>query len=288
MASIINASTSGVGGVITTADNSGDLNIQSGGSTKIAVTSAGAAVTGTLTVNGTAVATSGGAGSFTTLNASGVATFSAGSAAAPAITTTGDTNTGIFFPAADTVAWATSGTEKMRLTSGGVLLLNETSVAQAPLMQMTGNLGSYNNLVSKDTGTSYSTGARYVMFLNSTDGIAGVISHSGVTTVTYGTSSDQRLKQNIVEAPNALDKIVNIKVRSYDWKEDNSHVEYGFVAQELNEIYGEPVGVGGDDVKDEPWNIEYGRLTPILLKAIQEQQALIESLTTRLTALENK
>ena len=46
MASIINASTSGVGGVITTADNTGDLNIQSGGSTKIAVTSAGVAVTG--------------------------------------------------------------------------------------------------------------------------------------------------------------------------------------------------------------------------------------------------
>lgn len=46
MASSINALTTGVGGVITTADNSGDLNIQSGGSTKIAVTSAGVAVTG--------------------------------------------------------------------------------------------------------------------------------------------------------------------------------------------------------------------------------------------------
>jgi hypothetical protein len=46
MASIIDASTAGVGGIITTADNSGNLNIQSGGSTKIAVTSAGVAVTG--------------------------------------------------------------------------------------------------------------------------------------------------------------------------------------------------------------------------------------------------
>jgi hypothetical protein len=46
MASSINALTTGSGGVITTADNSGDLNIQSGGSTKIAVTSAGVAVTG--------------------------------------------------------------------------------------------------------------------------------------------------------------------------------------------------------------------------------------------------
>jgi hypothetical protein len=46
MASSINALTTGSGGVITTADNSGDLNIQSGGSTKIAVTSAGVTVTG--------------------------------------------------------------------------------------------------------------------------------------------------------------------------------------------------------------------------------------------------
>ena len=46
MASSINAITTGSGGVVTTADNSGDLNIQSGGSTKIAVTSSGVAVTG--------------------------------------------------------------------------------------------------------------------------------------------------------------------------------------------------------------------------------------------------
>jgi len=58
MASSINAITTGSGGVITTADNSGDLNIQSGGSTKIAVTSAGVAVTGTFTANGTAVTSS--------------------------------------------------------------------------------------------------------------------------------------------------------------------------------------------------------------------------------------
>lgn len=52
MASIINASTSGVGGVITTADNTGNLNIQSGGATVAAVTSAGVAITGTLSASG--------------------------------------------------------------------------------------------------------------------------------------------------------------------------------------------------------------------------------------------
>jgi|694.fasta_scaffold68377_9 hypothetical protein len=58
MATTIDASTAGVGGLITTPDNSGVLNLQSGGSTKIAVTSAGAAVTGALTVNGNNIAPS--------------------------------------------------------------------------------------------------------------------------------------------------------------------------------------------------------------------------------------
>jgi len=46
-------------------------------------------------------------------------TVPAGSAAAPAITTTGDVNTGIFFPAADTIAFAEGGAEAMRIDSSG-------------------------------------------------------------------------------------------------------------------------------------------------------------------------
>jgi len=80
MASSINASTSGAGGVITTADASGILNIQTAGTTAVII------------------------------DASQRAAFVAGTAAAPAITTTGDTNTGIFFSAADTIDFAEGGT----------------------------------------------------------------------------------------------------------------------------------------------------------------------------------
>lgn len=59
MAGSINASTAGGGGIITTADATGNLNIQSGGSTVVAVTAAGATVTGTLAVSGTLTATGG-------------------------------------------------------------------------------------------------------------------------------------------------------------------------------------------------------------------------------------
>jgi len=59
MASSINASTSGAGGVITTADNTGILNLQSAGTTVAAVSSTGVAVTGTLSASGAITATGG-------------------------------------------------------------------------------------------------------------------------------------------------------------------------------------------------------------------------------------
>ena len=79
MASSINASTSGAGGLISTADATGILNIQTAGTTAV------------------------------TIDASQRAAFVAGTAALPAITTTGDTNTGIFFSAADTIDFAEGG-----------------------------------------------------------------------------------------------------------------------------------------------------------------------------------
>jgi hypothetical protein len=57
-------------------------------------------------------------------------TFTAGSAAAPAVTTTGDTNTGIFFPAADTIAFAEGGAEVARFDSSGNLGVGTTSPAR--------------------------------------------------------------------------------------------------------------------------------------------------------------
>jgi hypothetical protein len=57
----------------------------------------------------------------TTLGVTGVSTFAAGTALLPALTTTGDTNTGIYYPAADTFAVTTGGTERYRVDSSGNL-----------------------------------------------------------------------------------------------------------------------------------------------------------------------
>ena len=88
MSTIINATTTN--GVVIQPDNSGSLVLQTNSGT-------------------TAL----------TIDTSQRAAFVAGTAAAPAITTTGDTNTGMFFPAADTIAFAEGGAEVMRLDSSG-------------------------------------------------------------------------------------------------------------------------------------------------------------------------
>jgi hypothetical protein len=97
----------------------------------------GKATTDTLTnktltgaaMNGTLGATTPSTVAATTISASSTATFAAGAAGTPSITTTGDTNTGILFPAADTVAVATGGTEVARFDSAGNLGLGVTPSA---------------------------------------------------------------------------------------------------------------------------------------------------------------
>jgi hypothetical protein len=71
------------------------------------------------TANGTGTSVGLNVGSGKVLTVGGIASHAAGSAAAPTITATGDTNTGIFFPAADTIAFAEGGAEAMRIDSAG-------------------------------------------------------------------------------------------------------------------------------------------------------------------------
>ena len=76
--------------------------------------------TASININGTVGATTPAAGAFTTLSATGITTVAAGSAALPAIvSTTGTADTGLWFPAADTIAASTAGTERMRIDSVG-------------------------------------------------------------------------------------------------------------------------------------------------------------------------
>jgi hypothetical protein len=103
----------------------------------------------------------------------------------------------------------------------------------------------------------------------------GSVSVTGSAT-TYNTSSDQRLKENIVDAPSASDDIDAIQVRSFDWKADGSHQKYGMVAQELVTVA--PEAVSGDADSEEMMGVDYSKLVPMMLKEIQSLRARVSEL----------
>ncbi|WP_289663913.1 tail fiber domain-containing protein [Flavobacterium panacagri] len=109
------------------------------------------------------------------------------------------------------------------------------------------------------------------------------------TSVVYNTTSDSRLKENIKPTHYGLSDIMKIKVDDYNYKADEKKTLCtGFLAQELYKVYPQAVTVGGENEKTDPWQVDYSKLTPLLLKAIQDQQMQIEVLKNKIEILETK
>jgi hypothetical protein len=132
-----------------------------------------------------------------------------------------------------------------------------------------------------------------------------VYSDGDVWTSDAGTlTSDETLKNNITDVTSKLDDVMNLRVRNYYWNEDY-HPEktgkklIGFVAQEFEQVF--PNLVSNHIIKKEEVDedgivteeaiykkgIKEGKLIPILVKSMQEQQEIINDLKARIETLEN-
>jgi hypothetical protein len=170
-------------------------------------------------------------------------------------------------------------TEKARLDHDGNLLVGTTTAS----ISATNNTGA---VIVANGASQFSRDGGHTLDINrvqdgeivrfrSAGNIEGSISISGSTT-SYNTSSDQRLKDNIVDAPSASDDIDAIQVRSFDWKADGSHQKYGMVAQELQTVA--PEAVSGDADSEEMMGVDYSKLVPMLVKEIQSLRARVAQL----------
>ena len=101
----------------------------------------------------------------------------------------------------------------------------------------------------------------------------------------FTTLSDYRLKEVLEPLPNGLDRLNQLNPVKFKWKKQGSTRE-GFLAHEVAEIY--PEAVSGEKDGKDMQSVDYGRITPLLVKAIQEQQTLIEDLKTRIETLEGE
>ncbi|CAB4131860.1 Intramolecular chaperone auto-processing domain containing protein [uncultured Caudovirales phage] len=169
----------------------------------------------------------------------------------------------------------TALTERMRIDSSGNLLVNRTS--QFTAGQYSADFGGNTRRGATYNNTDGNTGANFVSF-GTTGTVIGTISQVSTTGVLYNTTSDQRLKENIQDAESASALIDSLQVRQFDWKSDNSHQRYGFVAQELVTVAPEAVHQPNDP--EEMMAVDYSKLVPMLVKEIQ-------SLRKRLAALES-
>ena len=101
--------------------------------------------------------------------------------------------------------------------------------------------------------------------------------------------SDSRVKTNVVSMTEGLDKIDQIRPVTFDWVptenvSDREGADFGFIAQELEEVLPEVVHTRGDGYK----TVMYEKVVPVLVQAMKEQQALIEALRAEVELLKNK
>ena len=177
-----------------------------------------------------------------------------------------------------------STAERMRITSGGNVLINTTSDIAGVRLQVNGvifNSASSGFAVGGVGGRrriQFGTdGANIFTFLNDADGYAAINASA------FNVSSDYRLKQDFKNY-DGLTLISAIKTYDYQWKENETRA-FGVIAHELAEVI--PYAVSGEkdaireDGSIKPQSVDYSKLVPILIKSIQELEARIKQLENK-------
>ena len=133
-----------------------------------------------------------------------------------------------------------------------------------------------------------SSGITTLQFYVDNTSLAMTIASNDVISGDFNDTSDVGLKENITDLGNSTDIINALKPRTFDWKKASKENGVpGFIAQEVEIVI--PKAVTGTDYKNVGDTGKAINSTAVLahaIKAIQEQQTLIESLTARITALE--
>lgn len=117
-------------------------------------------------------------------------------------------------------------------------------------------------------------------------GTIGSITRNAGSAVAFNTSSDRRLKENINHTHYSIEDLMKVGVVDYNYKSDEAKTPVtGFIAQDLYKVFPTAVRKGGEDVKTNPWSVDYGKLTPLLVKAVQDQQKEIAALKAQLSEM---
>jgi hypothetical protein len=206
-----------------------------------------------------------------------------------------------------------SFTERMRINSSGQVLVGQTSSPTANFA-VTANVGpdpayiftnastssvSYDMFFQKSAAAPNSTGARFLTCVDTSADRLIIQSNGSVINATgsYGTISDQKLKQDIVDAGSQWDDIKNLRFRKYRLKTDveanpDAKPFLGLVAQEVELVSpglvdeSPDVSIETGDLGTTTKQIKTSVLYMKAIKALQEAMERIETLEAKVAALE--
>ena len=205
--------------------------------------------------------------------------------------------------------FATGGTERARITSGGALLVGTTSAASAEILGAVKSVSnswvvraenssnqSGDQLLRLALGSNCNNTASYHLVCT-TGGSDRLFIYGNGNVVnsnnSYGSLSDLKLKENIVDATPKLDKLNQVRVVNYNLIGDEQK-QLGVIAQELEQIFPGMIDESpdrdaeGNDLGTTTKSVKYSVFVPMLIKALQEQQQMIETLQAKVAALEAK
>ena len=202
----------------------------------------------------------------------------------------GQQDAAVIFNAQDTghadypmMAFQTGGTERMRITPDGKLFIGDNSFSgTAARFAVEVPASGAGSLIKVDSAAN--ANETMLQFQDAAgQGLGAITSNPSANTTAYGTSSDYRLKENIVDMTNATTRLKQLKPKRFNWKKQDSGPLYdGFLAHEVSAIVPEAI-VGTKDAKDSEDNpiyqqIDHSKLVPLLVKTIQELEARITTL----------
>jgi len=196
--------------------------------------------------------------------------------------------------------FVTNNNERARIDTSGNLLVGQTAQTSAEKFGVTQSSTSASSARFYASSTSYANDVVQIscarsgatteynaltVFDNNTTLKMLIRANGNLLNAnnSYGSLSDQRIKENIVDATPKLEKLNQVRVVNFNMVGD-AQKQIGVVAQELEQIFPGMIEEDRDGMK----GVKYSVFVPMLIKAMQEQQAMIEELKAKVAALEAK
>ena len=187
----------------------------------------------------------------------------------------------------------TSNGDRLRIAANGRVGVFETEAKIGNFAEALQVRGLYSNQYAIAAKINQSSGS-IMRFstknpTNGNDDVCGSITGNG-TSCSFNTSSDYRLKENDVKITDGITRIKQLRPIKFNWKTDSSSTQDGFFAHEVQPIV--PESVTGekdaeiDEIGEGYQKIDHSKLIPLLTAALQEAITEIETLKTKVDALE--